>query len=394
MSALAPVAPEAPPTPPTGKPPAHPALIVAVMVGLLLIAGVGVALGGELGSFALAGLGSAPFAFLAFLTYLGVRRRWARVLARIWRTALLLVLIGISALDPDGDGPLTALTPGPASDVGGQVGALALWVGLALLVGLTGLVRAERALVARLLPLDPDSFVHTVAWTTVLTLTLLVFAPLVALGEPVLLTVTAREVAAGRDPTMGRGAAGSLRDALYGLIWLVPGALVAVGYGSARGARESLVRLGLVVPTRRQVAAALGLAVAAAALSFGLDALIAAIWQSQGWPQTNQETLAELMRFAFSPIGAVVIGVTAGLGEELGVRGALQPRVGLVLSNLLFAGLHGFQYHWDGLLSVFLTGMVFGLIRARSNTTTSAIVHGTYDFLILMVIGLGLNELF
>jgi hypothetical protein len=54
------------------------------------------------------------------------------------------------------------------------------------------------------------------------------------------------------------------------------------------------------------------------------------------------------------------------------------------MSNLLFTSLHGFQYHWDALLSVFLAGLLLGMIRARSNTTTSAIVHGSYDFLLLL----------
>ncbi|MCX7861282.1 MAG: hypothetical protein N2385_14415 [Chloroflexus sp.] len=41
----------------------------------------------------------------------------------------------------------------------------------------------------------------------------------------------------------------------------------------------------------------------------------------------------------------MVIGVTAGLGEELGVRGVLQPRLGIWLSNLFFTSLHAFQYN-------------------------------------------------
>ena len=42
--------------------------------------------------------------------------------------------------------------------------------------------------------------------------------------------------------------------------------------------------------------------------------------------------------------------------------------------------MHAFQYGVDALLSVFIIGLILGIIRARSNTTTSAIVHGVYDF--------------
>jgi hypothetical protein len=37
----------------------------------------------------------------------------------------------------------------------------------------------------------------------------------------------------------------------------------------------------------------------------------------------------------------------------------------------------------DALLSVFTIGLILGIIRSRSNTTTSAIVHGVYDFILV-----------
>ena len=63
----------------------------------------------------------------------------------------------------------------------------------------------------------------------------------------------------------------------------------------------------------------------------------------------------------------------------------MQPRLGILLSNLLFTALHAWQYNWDGLLSVFLIGLVLGVIRKKTNTTTSAVVHGTYDFTLIML---------
>jgi membrane protease YdiL (CAAX protease family) len=80
----------------------------------------------------------------------------------------------------------------------------------------------------------------------------------------------------------------------------------------------------------------------------------------------------------------VLIGVTAGVGEEMAVRGLLQPRIGLFASNLVFTSLHAFQYGPDALLSVFVIGLILGIVRARSNTTTSAIVHGVYDFALVI----------
>ena len=92
-----------------------------------------------------------------------------------------------------------------------------------------------------------------------------------------------------------------------------------------------------------------------------------------------------------TPVGAVLIGITAGLGEELAVRGLLQPRIGLIASNLVFTGFHAFQYGADGLLSVFIIGVILGVVRARTNTTTSAIVHGVYDFTLVLIAALAVQ---
>ena len=147
----------------------------------------------------------------------------------------------------------------------------------------------------------------------------------------------------------------------------------------------SLAINSLVRPTARQVFAALGLAVLAVIASRLLDFGIAAVWGQFGWPTTDQAQFGELLSFAMSPIGAVVLGVSAGLGEELAVRGVLQPRMGILLSNVVFTSLHALQYNWDALLSVFLIGLLMGVVRRRTNTSTSAIVHGTYDFLLVIL---------
>ena len=72
------------------------------------------------------------------------------------------------------------------------------------------------------------------------------------------------------------------------------------------------------------------------------------------------------------------------------MRGILQPRLGLVLSNLLFTALHASQYGPDALLGVFLIGLVLGRLRQATNTTTTAIVHGLYDFSLIIATVLSL----
>jgi membrane protease YdiL (CAAX protease family) len=99
---------------------------------------------------------------------------------------------------------------------------------------------------------------------------------------------------------------------------------------------------------------------------------------------TDEEAIKELFGFTAGPVGAIVAAVVAGFGEELVFRGVLQPRLGIFLPALMFAAVHALQYNFDALLQVLFLGVVFGLIRKRTNTTTSAIIHGGYDFVLLL----------
>ena len=217
-------------------------------------------------------------------------------------------------------------------------------------------------------------------------LTLVPAVPLIFLGQPPLLAVVTGFAAEGQD-FIGRNNAGLLRDQLYALLWLLPASVFAVGYGIKRTLPESLKRLGVTLLSWKQLLFGLGFAVVLVFAVSGLEVAMGWIWETMGWTRTDGEAFGLIVEFALTPLGAVVLGITAGLGEELAVRGVLQPRVGILLSNLVFTSLHALQYNWDGLLVVFLIGLIFGLIRKYSNSTTlCALIHGLYDFIIIMAI--------
>jgi uncharacterized protein len=237
-----------------------------------------------------------------------------------------------------------------------------------------------RRALARVLPLRPESPTNAIGLSAALGLALLPLALLLMLGgQPPLLTFVAQTPA----DTMP---ASRPIDLVYGLVWLLPASLVLVGWPIRRDLRASLVRLGLVVPTWRQAAVAVGLAVVlVVAISFAVGPAIEWLVRLVGWPATDNRAFERLMAGLITPIGAVVIGVTAGLGEEVAVRGVLQPRIGIVLANLAFTAAHAYQYGFDALGTVFVVGLALGLLRTRTNTTTCAIAHGAYNFILVML---------
>ena len=70
-----------------------------------------------------------------------------------------------------------------------------------------------------------------------------------------------------------------------------------------------------------------------------------------------------------------------GLCEEILFRGALQPRIGLLATAVLFASIHTqYGFSFDA-LSVLVVAVGLGLVRKYTNTTTSCVCHVSYNLL-------------
>jgi membrane protease YdiL (CAAX protease family) len=77
--------------------------------------------------------------------------------------------------------------------------------------------------------------------------------------------------------------------------------------------------------------------------------------------------------------GALVLGLSAGISEELLFRGAVQPRLGLLLATFLFAIGH-LQYGLSvATLEVFVIGLALGLTRKWTHTTICILIHASYN---------------
>jgi uncharacterized protein len=372
--------------------------VMAGLVGYLSLWFIGdlFGIGEGLRLFAMSGLESLPFLPLTVFAYLGRQADWAKMLTGAYwfvvvgGAALMVWLVTLESL-PSGD-PLRNMASGrgpPVEQLLLHAGSILLaplallGVGLGVLIGLAGFHPLVRRLAARVIPIDPGSFVHATALATVFGLTAISFVPLLVLGEPPLLTHASIAEEMNRDSDETEDS--ELRSTVYSFVWLVPCTIVAVGYPVRRSFRDALRRIGLVRPKVWQIGLAIVLVPALVAAMNIVDNLVEHIWTLHDWPTTNSKAFDQMMRFAFNSAGAIVVGVTAGLGEELTVRGVLQPRLGIVLSNLFFTSLHALQYNWDGLLSVFLIGLTLGILRKYTNTTTSAILHGGYDYVLVML---------
>lgn len=369
-------------------------LLAAVAV---LVAGLAsMIFGGPLGQFMLAGVEVVPFAVLALLAYFGLRSDVAKVFALIWLALVIFGLAGLAmllALSPmlaqaGAVTPSTGATRPAAPLPGGgsmYIASVGLWSLVGIVVAALLLLPVVRRVLSRFIPIDPGSFVHAVALSIVGGTLFIAFGQLIAAGsKPPLLEMV--------DAVPDQSTSEQLLNIVYPFVWTVPGALIAVGFPVMRRFSTTLRRLGLVRPSLRQVIAGIVIALLLVAGVTVLDMGVSWLWQTMGWPRTDSAAFDKLLGAAMSPAGAVLIGVTAGIGEELVVRGALQPRMGILLSNLFFTSLHAFQYGFDALLIVFVVGLVLGIVRSRSNTTTSSIVHGVYDFTLIMMSVFGVGQ--
>jgi membrane protease YdiL (CAAX protease family) len=350
--------------------------------------------GDETRRFAVAGLEVVPLVILAVLAYLGQERRWGKVItllywfafaAAILLIAVVFVIIGL--IPPETLKGISSLNAGPEGtstpeEIFGQ-GEI-----LRIVIALVGLVVAAvtsaacflpvvRRAVAKILPIEPDSFVHATALATVLIVTLSSFIPLIVSGKPPLLQLVSERTALEN--------AEQLRTAFYALIWAMPAALIAVGYPRWRNLRDVVERLAIAWPNRRQVIFALFLTIGLLGGMLTLGRGLTWLWLKLGWPTTDAHATWTLFGYALTPFAAVIVSVCAGVGEEVVFRGVLQPRIGVVIAALMFTSIHAFQYGLDALIQVLIIGLVLGYIRKFSNTTTSAIVHSGYDLCILLL---------
>ena len=166
-------------------------------------------------------------------------------------------------------------------------------------------------------------------------------------------------------------------------VFFVALAVVAVGYRIDRDLADVVKRLNLNRPTYSGMAVAL----AAVVVGFVTSGMASAITRATNEKYADEidRSLEVMTTSSPSYLAAPLIGISAGVGEELLFRGALQPRYGIVPTSLLFALLHS-QYGLSFItLGTFLLGCLFGIVAKRYGTTHAIVAHATYNTLAVVI---------
>jgi hypothetical protein len=290
-----------------------------------------------------------------------VGRSWAHYAIAILAgfTAGLTFLIG--ALDIAGASLLIAI-PGGQNRLPLDVGIMA-----------TGLIAATlasqpvRERVARILPTDPDNPVHAIALVLAVTF--------FGLQESILLFTSL-----GTAPQSAIG----VGDRVAQDVGLVVLAAAGVGLFMRRDLGQAAMRLSLVRPSWWQIVLALAVAGAMYAVSEATVAL-SQVFTPDLYRQVSSNTGQIFGGLVSNPVGIAALAVLPAIGEEILFRGALQPRLGLIATALLFTASHS-EYGFSlDILSVLVAAFGLGLLRKFTNTTTSAISHAAYN----LAVGVG-----
>ncbi|MCL4266397.1 MAG: CPBP family intramembrane metalloprotease [Anaerolineae bacterium] len=230
-------------------------------------------------------------------------------------------------------------------------------------------LRSTRLILARFLPLDPASAVHTLALVCAGWLTAVSFIQLTQ-------SSVAEIVQAIGSLQLGNVVAEQL--------FFVVVAVIGVGLFLRRSPGQVLSRLGLERLPLHQVVIGL----AWIFILVLVQAMAGLLWQMLDPEQSELvETLNLEMLGGLDSVGAwLILALATGIGEEILFRGALQPVLGLGVTAVLFALVH-VQYGLltPATLALLIIGLVLGILRQRYSTSLAIFVHAGYNFVLGML---------
>jgi hypothetical protein len=179
--------------------------------------------------------------------------------------------------------------------------------------------------------------------------------------------------------TSNQGEVESITSLWVKNLFLILISAFGVGWISRRSLKETLFRLGLTKVSFKRI---LGAVLMGYLLCFAV-LLIKFLLLKHGLIDPNPNTDSPLFH---SIPWILTSGFAAGIGEETLFRGALLPRFVIILSAILFPLLHVHYGLSFDLLNPFVLGIILGYLRKRYNTTTTIIIHASYNMTIGLLI--------
>lgn len=249
---------------------------------------------------------------------------------------------------------------------GTEGGWFAIGIGLGLSLPLLKPVRRALAAVT---PMDPESPIDYSGLAIILSVASFLWFTLILSDD----AVEIAETSSGEIMT----------SLLFNLAAFLAFAYVAVGYRNYRNGEEATARLGLTKPTAEQVLTGLVAVIPAFIFSI-IGSILTTVFQPEVADRLG-ENIDNLTSGVQNPIGALMLGLSAGIGEEVLFRGALQPRFGIGITTLFWVLLHTqYELTWV-MLGLALMGVLLGWLRNRYGTVAAIVTHAVYNTLVVLL---------
>jgi hypothetical protein len=237
------------------------------------------------------------------------------------------------------------------------------------ILSLIPLLPGSRIIIAKFIPINPDSVVHAAGLVLAFILIGLSFTMMFSTDLTALFETTPDELSMTVLDIL-------VQDSLFIVI-----AFIGIGIYIRRNVKDCIKRLDLTTPPAKQVIAGIILIPLFLAFGTAFEFMIA-----QFYPDSAAESgkIMELLLGEPTLLLAIIASICAGVSEEILFRGAIQPRFGIPFTAFLFAVVH-IQYSaiW-ALLELFIIGIFLGILKQKTNTTTCIITHTGYDLIVFL----------
>jgi len=239
------------------------------------------------------------------------------------------------------------------------------------------LVPQVRQALARVTPIDPASPVDMTALSIVLGICGFLGGPIFR-GAAAVEAPAAESIPAISYFDLAAQGVAFLLVAYLSVGWPISRFDQAAGKPRVRTLAEATERLGIARPDLRTIIWGVGATIASFIVAAAAGYIGMVLQPGVG---DGVDEVVKSMTGAVQTVpGALLLGISAGVGEEAIFRGALQPRLGIVLTSFAFALVHGGQYGLNfSIVGLFLVSLVFGITRQRCNTTAAMIAHALFN---------------